>query len=42
MSAYNKVNGEYASENEFLSNDILKDEWGFEGFVVSDWEAVNE
>ena len=42
MSAYNKINGEYASENNYLLNDILKDEWGFEGFVVSDWGAVNE
>lgn len=42
MSSYNKVNGEYASENEYLLNDILKEEWGFEGFVVSDWGAVNE
>ncbi|PFE01324.1 glycosyl hydrolase [Bacillus cereus] len=42
MSAYNKVNGEYASENNYLLNDILKNEWGFEGFVVSDWGAVNE
>ena len=42
MCAYNKVNGEYASENNYLLNDILKDEWGFEGFVVSDWGAVNE
>ncbi|PEA24940.1 glycosyl hydrolase [Bacillus cereus] len=42
MSAYNKINGEYASENNYILNDILKDEWGFEGFVVSDWGAVNE
>jgi len=42
MSAYNRVNGTYASENEFLLTDILKEEWGHEGFVVSDWGAVDE
>ncbi|WP_256762218.1 glycoside hydrolase family 3 protein [Cohnella sp. WQ 127256] len=42
MCSYNKVNGTYASENEYLLTDILKDEWGHEGFVVSDWGAVNE
>ena len=41
MCAYNRINGTYASENAFLLREILKDEWGFKGVVVSDWGAVH-
>lgn len=41
MSAYNKLNGFYASENDYLLNDVLKKRWGFKGLVMSDWGAVN-
>ena len=37
MSSYNRINGTYASENDYLLLDILKGEWGFEGIVMSDW-----
>jgi beta-glucosidase len=42
MCAYNKINGVYCSEHHQLLVDILKDEWGFEGLVVSDWGAVHD
>jgi len=42
MCAYNKLNGTYCSENHKLQVEILKDEWGFEGFVISDWGAVHD
>jgi beta-glucosidase len=42
MSAYNKINGVYASENHWLLTDLLRGEWGYDGVVVSDWGAVHD
>lgn len=42
MCSYNKINGAYSSQNYHLLTEILKKEWGFEGFVVSDWGAVHD
>jgi beta-glucosidase len=42
MCSYNRINGTYASEHEVLLRKILKEEWGYEGVVVSDWGAVHD
>ncbi|OQB12681.1 MAG: Thermostable beta-glucosidase B [Firmicutes bacterium ADurb.Bin193] len=42
MCSYNRINGVYASENNYLLDKILRKEWGFEGIVISDWNAVHE
>ncbi len=42
MSSYNKINGVYANEDRHLLKDILRDEWGFDGFVVTDWGGSND
>ncbi|SDC89736.1 beta-glucosidase [Geodermatophilus telluris] len=42
MCAYNKVNGVYASQHRWLLTEVLREQWGFEGVVVSDWGAVDD
>jgi beta-glucosidase len=41
MCSYNRVNGDYACENEYLLHDVLKKDWNFQGFVVSDWGGAH-
>ena len=42
MCSYNKINGVYAAENKKYLTDVLRGEWGFDGYVMSDWGAVND
>ncbi len=42
MSAYNKINGEFGAENKKLLRAVLRDEWGYEGVVVTDWGGTND
>lgn len=42
MCSYNRINGVYAAHNRWLLTEVLRDEWGFEGLVVSDWGAVDD
>jgi len=42
MCSYNRINGVYASEDPWLLTEVLRNEWGFEGYVMSDWGAVSD
>ena len=42
MCSYNKLNGEFASQHRWLLTDLLRKEWGFDGYVMSDWGAVSD
>lgn len=42
MCSYNRINGVYSCENDWLLNKVLRDEWGFEGLVMTDWGATDE
>lgn len=42
MASYNKINGVYACENRYLLKDVLRNQWKFDGLVISDWGAVND
>ncbi len=42
MNSYNRLNGTYAAENKWLLTDVLRDDWGYEGVVITDWGAEND
>ncbi|WP_246240609.1 glycoside hydrolase family 3 C-terminal domain-containing protein [Anaerocolumna sedimenticola] len=42
MGAYNKLNGSYCCHNDYLLNEVLRKDWGFDGFVISDWGGVKD
>lgn len=42
MCAYNRLNGTYCAENKWLLTDVLRDEWGYKGMIVTDWGAEND
>src|SRR5699024_12469693 len=42
MTSYNQINGTYANENPHLLKDILRDEWGYDGIVLTDWGGSND
>ncbi|MBO7387496.1 MAG: glycoside hydrolase family 3 C-terminal domain-containing protein [Lachnospiraceae bacterium] len=42
MASYNRINGQYACRNKWLLTDVLRNEWGYKGLVVSDWGACND
>ena len=42
MNAYNKLNGTYLCENKEMLTDVLRREWGFDGYVMTDWGAMND
>lgn len=42
MSSYNRINGEFVGDKKEYLTEILREEWGFDGYVVSDWGAVND
>ena len=41
MCSYNRINGDYACENTYILHDVLKKDWGYKGFVISDWDGTH-